>query len=257
MPYRVDLTPAEAGPDRDSLAGTLIELGALDLDDTPDGGLAALIPDHVSPRQVARTLGLPRISRTPVDARDDGSVWALRLRPVQVGPHTLQLTDTRAFGTGQHPTTALCLEAIADAVAYESPDTLLDVGTGSGILALGALRLGVARATGIDLDPAAFDAAAANARLNELSDRIDLVTGGPEAVTGSWPLVVANVLAAPLIEMAGTLVRRVGHHGRLILSGIPASAADEVERAYVRLGMRALARRERGGWVALELRAGW
>ena len=69
-----------------------------------------------------------------------------------------------------------------------------------------------------------------NARINALHDRLQLVRGGPEAVTGIWPLVLANVLAAPLIEMAPTLVRRVGHHGQLVLSGIPSSVEQEVDQ---------------------------
>ena len=100
-------------------------------------------------------------------------------------------------------------------------------------------------------------AAADNARLNGLLDRLQLVRGGPEAVTGAWSLVVANVLAAPLIEMAPTLVRRVGHHGHLVLSGIPASVEPDVARAYSRLGMRRLRVRSRSGWVAIELQAAW
>jgi ribosomal protein L11 methyltransferase len=134
---------------------------------------------------------------------------------------------------------------------------VLDVGVGSGVLALRALRLGVPRALGLDLDAAAVRAAADNARLNGLHDRLQLVRGGPEAVTGAWPLVLANVLAAPLITMAPTLIRRVGHHGHLVLSGIPASVEPDVERAYSRLGMRLVRVRSRSGWVAIELQATW
>ena len=74
---------------------------------------------------------------------------------------------------------------------------------------------------------------------------------------GAWPLVVANVLAAPLIEMAPVLVRRVGSHGRLILSGIPWSLESEVRQAYERLGMRHIRSEERAGWVMLMARASW
>jgi ribosomal protein L11 methyltransferase len=97
------------------------------------------------------------------------------------------------------------------------------VGTGSGILALTALKLGVPQAVGLEIDAEALPVAAENARRNHLADRLHLVLGGPEVVEGHWPLVVANVLAAPLMEMAPVLVRRLARSGRLVLSGIPCS----------------------------------
>jgi hypothetical protein len=84
-----------------------------------------------------------------------------------------------------------------------------------------------------------------------------LVPGGPDAVEGTWPLVVANVLAAPLIEMAPTLVRRLGPRARLILSGIPWSLESEVRQAYQHLGVRHIASRTRAGWTALIAQASW
>jgi ribosomal protein L11 methyltransferase len=134
---------------------------------------------------------------------------------------------------------------------------MLDVGTGSGILALAALTLGVPRALAIDIDDEALQVAAENARINGLSDRLQLARGGPESVTGTWALVLANVLAAPLIEMAPALVRRVAHHGQLVLSGIPSSVEEDVDRAYRHLGMRRVRATSRAGWVALEMLASW
>jgi len=81
--------------------------------------------------------------------------------------------------------------------------------------------------------------------------------GGPEAVTGTWPLVLANVLPGPLIEMAPDLVRRVGRHGQLVLSGIPSSVEADVDRGYRHLGMHRLRVKSRAGWVALVLQASW
>ena len=76
-------------------------------------------------------------------------------------------------------------------------------------------------------------------------------------MTGRWPLVLANILDAPLIEMASTLSRRVGHRGRLVLSGIPSSVEPDVHRAYRHLGMRQVAATTRAGWVALVMQASW
>ena len=90
-----------------------------------------------------------------------------------------------------------------------------------------------------------------------MSDRLQLLRGGPADVTGTWPLVFANVLAAPLIEMAPTLVRRIGHRGQVVLSGISSSVEQDVEQAYSRLGMHRVRIKSRAGWVALLLQASW
>jgi ribosomal protein L11 methyltransferase len=173
-------------------------------------------------------------------------------------PGALRLIDAPAFGTGLHPTTALCLEAIDDTVQQAAiPDAVLDIGTGSGILALGALMLGVPRALAIDLDDDALRVAAENARMNGLEARLQLARGGPDVVTGSWPLVLANVLAAPLIEMAPAVVRRIGQRGQLVLSGIPSSIEQDVMQAYRDLGMRLVDVKSRAGWVALVMQASW
>jgi ribosomal protein L11 methyltransferase len=117
--------------------------------------------------------------------------------------------------------------------------------------------MGVPRALGIDIDEEALRVAAENARVNALDRRLQLARGGPETVAGAWPLILANVLAAPLIEMAPALVRLVGHHGQLVLSGIPASVEQDVDEAYRRLGMRRARATSRAGWVALVLLASW
>jgi ribosomal protein L11 methylase PrmA len=252
VPYRVDLRAPLSGA-----AERLIELGALDVEPAPDGSLAAVMPDRVTPSQVTTALGLDHLSVSSAVGRDAGSVWVLRPPPLRVGRHTLTLIDSPAFGTGLHPTTALCLDALRDAIDAEPSANVLDVGTGSGVLALAALLLGVPHALGIDIDHEALRAAGANARLNGLEDRLQLVPGGPESLSGAWPLVLANVLAAPLIEMSPALVRRVSRRGALVLSGIPQGVQEDVDRAYTRLGMQRLRVTSRGGWVALTLRAGW
>ena len=169
----------------------------------------------------------------------------------------LRLIDSEVFGDGRHPTTALCLGAFAEEFTPLVPDRLLDVGTGSGILALTALMMGVRQAVGLDIDANAVNVAAENARLNNLSDRVQFVLGGPDAVDGVWPFVVANILAAPLIDLAPIMVRRVGNRGRLVLSGIATSLEVEVRQAYQQLGMHYVRSEERAGWAALVLQASW
>jgi ribosomal protein L11 methyltransferase len=264
VPYRVDFRYVG----NDAL-DRLVELGAIDVEFAHDGAVAALMPDSVRPGQISSALGVEDISISPAAGRDAESVWVLSLRPIRIGririvpahaeagPDALRLIDAAAFGTGLHPSTALCLEALQEAMETAPPDAVLDVGTGSGVLALAALMMGVPRALGIDIDEEALGVAADNARINALEGRLQLTRGGPETITGTWPLVLANVLAAPLIEMAPSLVRRVGHKGQLVLSGIVSSVEQDVDQAYRRLGMRRLGVKSRAGWVALVLQASW
>jgi ribosomal protein L11 methylase PrmA len=253
VPYRIDISSSP----HDAL-DRLVQLGALDIEPTRDG-LAAIIPDGVTPDVVTRSLGVASVNVSPAIARDNGSVWLLSPRVIHIGSpkKELRLTDSTAFGTGHHPTTALCIEALEEVLSIAIPESILDVGTGSGILALAALMIGVPRAVGLDIDPDALKIAAEHARMNNVADRLELKHGGADVVNGTWPLVVANVLAAPLIEMAPILVRRVGSHGQLILSGIPSSLESEVLQVYVRLGMRHIRSETRAGWTVLLLQASW
>ena len=263
VPYRIDIS----APPFDAL-DRLVHLGALDVE-PGSAGLAAIIPDGVTPEAVAGALGVASVAVYPAIGRDSGSVWMLSPRAVRIGsvliaspegvapPNALRMTDSTAFGTGHHPTTALCVEAVEEELSLAIPESLLDVGTGSGVLALAALMMGVPRAVGLDTDAEALQIAAEHALLNNMADRLELVLGGPDVVSGVWPLVVANILAAPLIEMAPILVRRVQSRGRLILSGIPSSLGSEVQHAYERVGMRHIRSETRAGWTVLVAQASW
>jgi ribosomal protein L11 methyltransferase len=263
VPYRIDISC----PPYDAL-DRLVQLGALDIE-LVGGGVAAIFPDGVTPEAVACALGVASVAVSPAIGRDSGSVWLLNPRAVRIGSvlvappeldaptGALKLTDSTAFGSGHHPTTALCAEALEDAFSIAVPKSILDVGIGSGMLALTALIKGVPQAVGLDIDADALKIAAEHAGLNKLADRLQFVLGGPDVLDGVWPLVVANVLAAPLIEMAPVLVRRVGRGGRLILSGIPCSLESEVGQAYQRLGMRHIRSAKRAGWSVLIVEASW
>jgi ribosomal protein L11 methyltransferase len=262
MPYRIDLhgAPADAF-DR------LVELGAIDVELT-DEGVAAIMPDGVTAASVANALA-GNVRVTPARGRDNESVWMLSARPVRAGrlrivpadwppeAGALRMVDGPAFGTGLHPTTALCLEALDDELAAWHPERVLDVGTGSGILALAALSWGVSRVVAIDIDAEAVRVAAGNARINGLSSRLHVVHGELAALSGSWPLVLANVLAAPLVDMAPMIARHVGRSGRVVLSGIRSSLASDVDQAYRRVGMRQVRAQSRDGWSALTFHASW
>lgn len=263
MPYRIELDrqPTE-------VLDALVGLGALDAD-VIDGDLIAIIPDEVTTAEVAKVLGHDRFRVGPVRGRDDDSVWLVRPSAVRVGSiqivpeggpvaeHVLSMEDGPAFGTGHHPTTALCLEAIEADVRSLHPSHMLDVGTGSGVLALAALVLGVRRAVAVDTSMDAVATAARNARRNGLASRLHLVCSSTEPLAGQWPLVAANILAAPLVEMAPSLARLVDRKGRLVLSGVRSSLAPEVTRAYVQVGMHRWAEWRRDGWSALVFQASW
>jgi ribosomal protein L11 methyltransferase len=158
----------------------------------------------------------------------------------------LELDPGLAFGTGSHPTTRLCLEWLCDKVSHG--DTLLDYGCGSGILALAAAKLGATQVVGVDIDERALEAAAENATRNGVA--LHLVHS-KQALDGQFDLVVANILTNPLCVLAPLIAGRVGPGGRLALSGVLASQAEQVIAAYaphISLAVGATL----DGWVRLE-----
>lgn len=151
-----------------------------------------------------------------------------------------------AFGAGTHPSTALCLAWLA--AQPPAGCTVIDYGCGSGILAIAALKLGAARATGVDIDPQAIMASRANAERNGVAAQYDSVA--PQALgAGTAEVVVANILARTLVELAPELTRRLRPGGRIALSGVLDEQAEPVRNAYA--ADFALETRERDGWVLL------
>ncbi|MDR5874973.1 50S ribosomal protein L11 methyltransferase [Halomonas sp. CUBES01] len=173
--------------------------------------------------------------------------------PPQADGVNLVLDPGLAFGTGTHPTTALCLEWL-DGLAVNGlldAQTVLDIGCGSGILAIAALKLGAAHADGTDIDPQALQASRENAQRNHI-DEADLSLCYPEQLAaGDYPIVTANILAGPLVELAPTIAGHVAPGGRLALSGILANQADEVLNAYQAQGLQMDEPTVREGWVRL------
>ncbi len=152
-----------------------------------------------------------------------------------------------AFGTGQHATTRLCLEAIERICDEQKITSVLDMGAGSGLLAIAAGKLGASNILAIDNDPLAVEACDTNAAINtvELASRLD---DTPPA--GPFELVVANILAGPLIEMAPKLAAASGRN--LVLSGLLTTQIDDVRHAYEAAGMHYLRHDCEGEWASLE-----
>ncbi|MDH5304008.1 MAG: 50S ribosomal protein L11 methyltransferase [Gammaproteobacteria bacterium] len=141
----------------------------------------------------------------------------------------VRLDPGLAFGTGTHATTALCLEWL-DSLDLDNK-TILDYGSGSGVLAIAALLLGCSHALAMDIDPQAIIATRANAARNQVGDRLSLVDG-PRQVHGTFDVVVANILAGPLVQFAESIAAHVAGGCVLALSGILSEQIDEVLSAY-------------------------
>ncbi|MCB9729849.1 MAG: 50S ribosomal protein L11 methyltransferase [Deltaproteobacteria bacterium] len=168
---------------------------------------------------------------------------------------TVIIEPGMAFGTGQHETTRLCLEAM-DAALTDGAGAVavLDVGTGTGILAIAAALLGAGRVVAIDNDRDAVAIAAENARANGVGGRVEASSDALSRVRGEFDLVVANILAPVLMGMAPELVRHTAPGGLLVLSGILAGQADGVADVFAGAGMALSARAREGEWVRLDLR---
>ena len=192
---------------------------------------------HLGPLRVGRRLAI-----VP-------SWTTYRPRPEDV---VLRLDPGMAFGTGHHPTTRLCLALVEELV--KEGDAVLDVGTGSGVLSMAAVRLGARRAVALDVDPVAVRTARANLRENGLAHRVAVFEGTlPHAAVegGGFDLALANISAKVVMELAPHLASALRPGGRLVASGLLEERAEEVEERLASEGLRPLERRVDGDWVAL------
>jgi len=221
-------------------------------------------------RELTRRFPQVEMAVSDVEEQNWNAAWQEFFQPIAVGeiwtvvPSWLAGTSkTReivihpamAFGTGHHATTRLCLAAMLEVLAGEAAKdyaTFLDLGTGSGILAIAARMSGL-KGVGVDIDPVAVDNAALNVKANKCEDGLHLATGSLEALTpgAAFDLVTANILAGPLINMAPDLAARVAKGGALILSGILTEQAEDVMAAYAKAGIGLPRQRTEGEWTAL------
>jgi len=141
----------------------------------------------------------------------------------------IHLDPGLAFGTGTHATTALCLEWL-DGLSLKGK-SMLDYGCGSGILAIAGLKLGCVSAVGMDIDPQAILATRQNASDNNVAGNLQIF-GGPDEIKGEFDVVVANILAGPLVQFAESITLTLKGRGMLALSGVLCEQADDVMAAY-------------------------
>ena len=208
------------GPETDLHAVARELRQSLDVEELPEYHFETL-ENRVWEREWERDFGPMRFGRRlwvcPGDTTAEDGAVVVRLDP------------GLAFGTGSHATTAMCLEWLDDAAVAGC--SLLDYGCGSGILAIAALQLGCAHAHAMDIDVQAVTATRRNAKHNNVLDRLS-ITGGPEHIDGAYDIVVANILAGPLCELAGSICKHVRSRGSLVLSGILANQVGDVTDAY-------------------------
>jgi ribosomal protein L11 methyltransferase len=229
-------------------------------------------PARAFAEEAARDWPELAIAVDTIEEEDWGAAWMAFFTPIEVGgvyeilPPWMADKDTgnlkpiliepkMAFGTGHHPTTALCLSAFAACAGdgrIRPGMRFLDLGTGSGILGIGLCRLGLS-GLGCDIDPQAVWCAADNVRLNGVGQAMSLAVGGVGSLAEGavFDVVAANILAAPLTAMAGRLVRHMAAGGVLVLSGILTGQAAGVAEAYRAAGLPAPEIRESGEWASL------
>lgn len=231
-------------------------------------GLPALVPDLA--------LGTLAIRTSLGDDVDWENNWKRYYKPIESGEKLLILPDWEeapptaraivrldpgvAFGTGGHHTTRMCLELLEQAI--RPGDRVLDLGCGSGILGLAALRLGASSVTAVDIDPLAAKATTENAERNGLSDNIRVFSGNlleDEALraklSGQYDLVLANIVAEVILRMAPFARACCKSGAHFITSGIIGERRAELLAALAGAGFTVLETRESGDWVAALLRA--
>ena len=174
-------------------------------------------------------------------------------RAIEPGRTTIVVQPARAFGTGHHPTTAGALRALETIVTAHAPRSMLDAGTGSGVLAIAAAALLGKRhceIIAVDIDPTALENARVNARLNNVEKSIRFSPVPLLSIHRHFDLITANILSHTLIELAPHLKRIVAPGGRLVLGGFLADEADEVLSHY-RSPLRCLSRKVHRGWATV------
>ena len=207
-----------------------------------------------------------------LEAGDWAEKWKEGLVPIEIGRSlvvkpswcdydnrdgrlVLDLDPGLAFGTGRHATTFMCLEILEKQLCDASMPQLaiLDVGTGSGILAMACAILGQENVTAIDLDPETLPVAAENLEVNGLTRKVRLACASPEAISGRFDLILANLTALDLVVAAPDLAKLSASGGRLVLSGILTEQVEEVAAAFAAREFTVLSRVEQEEWTALVL----
>ena len=210
--------------------------------------------------------GIPyTVELEKVEQEDWQNGWRKYYHPMEIGRHLavvpswqeyetdrvkLILDPGLAFGTGGHETTSLCLEALDQLV--RGGERVLDIGTGSGILAIAALKLGAARAEGVDIDPVAVRTAGENAALNGVADRLTVLVGDlSDKASGQYQIITANIVANAIMALAPAVPGLMAEGGVFIASGIIDTRKEEVIAALQAAGLKVQEVKEKRGWECI------
>jgi ribosomal protein L11 methyltransferase len=256
---RAYLAARDARVGREAVATVDRALGHLQAFGLRDIGQLRMQVVHESDWAAAwkRHVGVVRIGRRIVIR----PTWRRHRR--RAGDVVIAMDPGMAFGTGLHPTTRLCLAGIerwadegllASGRARDGRARLLDVGCGSGVLAVAAGLLGAGELVGVDTDPIAIEATVANARRNRVARRLRAWRGTLPTGAGPFDLVAANLVASLLVALAGDLAAELQPGGRLLASGIFVDREADVRTAFEGVSLQVLRRDAEGEWVALEAR---
>ena len=182
--------------------------------------------------------------------------------PAQSNDIVVNIAGGAAFGTGRHPTTRLAVRGIEAAFEdfrlsnKEEMASCVDLGTGSGVLVIAAVLMGVNRGVGIDMDPNAIAEAKENVRLNGLTEKIDIHSKSVEEISGTFPLILANLRYTALIHFFPAIAGMCIKNGYLVMSGIKPDEMSEVLSVYAEQKFRRLFLEKENGWAGIVLRAG-
>lgn len=230
--------------------------------------LVAYFSDEADARRVERVMQQRFPARIEfVEGDEWRDAWREHFKPTRIGPRLvlrptwetmrllpgdveLVIDPGRAFGSGTHESTRLVMRELDRRV--RGGETILDIGCGSGILAVAALLLGASRARAVDVDPDAAEVTRENALLNRVASRVEASTTDVGRLRGSYDIVVANIQAHVLIPLAEPIAARVAPGGLLLLSGILRGQHQEVRAAYP--GLELLVLPAEGEWVSVVLR---
>lgn len=274
----------------DAVTNFLAESGAVGVVEEGAGAsvaLRAFFPPGIDPaatrrrvtgyleavQRLAVPVGPATVAVEPVADAPWAEAWRAHFRPLRVGrrllvcppwavpgPNGTRRRDLvviepgRAFGTGSHATTHGCLVLLERALGAAPARRVLDVGTGSGILAIAAARLGAAEVVGLDLDPEAVTAARANAARNGVADRVRVELAAAEEWHGApADLVLANLLGEALVRLSPVLDHLAAPRGRLVAGGLLSAEVPAVRAALGRAGFALRGRVDREGWASLLL----